>query len=531
MNFLRRAVLVTLAAGFAGGGLLWALQPPSIPVPASRSGVFHGLTILEPGEPPRTNVTIRIEDGLIASIEPTSGDSGDGDFAGRIAVPGLIDMHVHYPPRVAIGNTELWSLLLLSHGVTSIRETGSIDGSVFSVRADIREGRTPGPRIFACGPMLDGSPPSFPSNRIVQSAAEAREAVAELADQGADCLKAYNMLSREALAGLRAAATEKDLPLIGHAPHAVSLDEAGLADLQHGTGVVLVDHAKIGRSDFRSEDWQTVDAARIAYAAHVSLEQGIAHTPTLVNARMRRWLLPGESGSARIASDSGLRHLPSFWRDAWSLIWAPPYRPDDLEAERLHQEFRERQAAMTVGLHRAGVRVHAGTDTLMPYVAPGSSLHGELRELELAGIPREDVWSIATREAGDSLRKSALGRLVVGAPADILLLRPDARPHQDLDVLSQPEAVIADGRLYRRTDLDRALSRFDAHFHGPLYRTAMDLIIAMVGGNFAPEAPVDARHTTTNPEPSPHAESTVSSAPASRANPSPLREGQGAAAG
>lgn len=70
-------------------------------------------------------------------------------------------MHVHYPPALAVGNRELWSLLFLANGVTTVRETGSIDGSIFGVREAIRDGRFPGPRIFACGAMLDGDPPSF----------------------------------------------------------------------------------------------------------------------------------------------------------------------------------------------------------------------------------------------------------------------------------------------------------------------------------------------------------------------------------
>jgi hypothetical protein len=44
---------------------------------------------------------------------------------------------VHYPPAIAVGQPELWSLLLLAHGVTSIRETGSIDDRIFETSAAI----------------------------------------------------------------------------------------------------------------------------------------------------------------------------------------------------------------------------------------------------------------------------------------------------------------------------------------------------------------------------------------------------------
>ena len=81
---------------------------------------------------------------------------------------------------------------------------------------------------------------------------ESREAVATLAAKGADCIKAYNMLQPDALAAIRQAAAEAELSVIGHAPHSVSFEEAGLVDLQHGTGAVVVDRERVGCSDFRA---------------------------------------------------------------------------------------------------------------------------------------------------------------------------------------------------------------------------------------------------------------------------------------
>jgi hypothetical protein len=262
------------------------------------------------------------------------------------------------------------------------------------------------------------------------------------------------------------------------------MEEAGLVDLQHGTGVVQIDREKVGRLDFRLEDWATVDDARIAQAARVSLSLGIAHTPTLANARMRR-LLSSDAEPMTVARDSGLRHLPRFWFGVWRALWQPSFTADDADAEALHDRFRARQAAMTAGLYAAGVRLHVGTDTLMPYLAPGSSLHRELAEFAAAGIPSEAVWGIATREAGEWLRLPRLGTLAPGAPADLVFLRAD--PRGDLSALSRIEAVVADGRLYRRAALEDALDRYDAHFHGRLYDTAMGIAVSLLQRSFAPE--------------------------------------------
>ncbi len=470
--------------------LVQALRPPVVPVPERRPLVLHDVTLLEPGRPARPGHTLRIADGRIAAIEPAAGEPASADasdLAGLFVAPGLIDMHVHYPPVVAVGNAELWSLLLLAHGVTAVRETGSIDGGVFAVRDAIRGGAFPGPRIFACGAMMDGPRPSFPSNRVVATAAEARAAVADEAARGADCIKAYNLLSPDALDGLRAGAAEAGLPLIGHAPHAVPLEDAGLVDLQHGTGAVIVDRARVGRSDFRAEDWRTVDAARIDHVARVSRAQGIAHTPTLVNARMRRLLADPAAAEVAVSNDTGLRHLPRFWPAVWATIWGPPFDADDREGEATWEDFRARQVALAVGLHGEGVAVHTGTDTLMPFVAPGSSLHGELADFVRAGIAPEDAWRAATVGAGSALSNEGLGSLEVGAPADLLLLRSD--PRADLAALAAPDAVVADGRLYRRPELDDALAAFDAHFHGAFYEAVMGAVVRAVQRRFAPAEP------------------------------------------
>jgi len=469
--------------------VVWRLQPPTMSSPARADWTIRNVTLVEAGREPRPGRTIRVENGVVVEIGDRAirGDSGPfaDDLAGLYVTPGLTDLHVHYPPGVVIGNAQLWSLLLLSHGVTSIRETGSVDGSIFVVREAIRSGEYPGPRIFACGVMLDGERPSFPSNRVVATAMEAEAAVEDMARQGADCIKAYNMLEPEALEGITRTAARFGLPVIGHAPHSVSFEESGIVDLQHGTGAVIVDRERVGRSDFLAADWTTMDDARIDYVARASRDRDIAHTPTLVNARMRRLLSNERAADVAMNEDSGLRHLPRFWAGAWSAIWGAPFVPGDEQGEARHEYFRARQAAMTRGLHAAGVRIHAGTDTLMPFVAPGSSLLGELDELGSAGIDPEDVWAIATSEAGHSLGLAGLGRLEVGAPADLLFLR--ANPAEGLDAFGEIEAVLADGRLYRRADFEDMLSRSDVHFRGDFYSGLMGFAMGIVRNAFAPE--------------------------------------------
>jgi adenine deaminase len=61
-----------------------------------------------------------------------------------------------------------------------------------------------------------------------------------------------------------------------------------------------------------------------------------------------------------------------------------------------------------------------------------------------------------------------LGTIAPGAPADLLLFRED--PTRDLAALQTLEAVVADGRLYRRETLD-AVRASQRVYRGWVYET------------------------------------------------------------
>jgi len=118
-------------------------------------------------------------------------------------------------------------------------------------------------------------------------------------------------------------------------------------------------------------------------------------------------------------------------------------------------------------LHAAGVRIHAGTDVPSPLVVPGSSMHEELRLLVASGLRVEEAWAAATRVAGESLGVPDLGTLRAGAPADFLLFRDD--PTVDLRALATLQAVVAQGRLYPRADLEAAIAEHRALHASAIY--------------------------------------------------------------
>ncbi len=461
---MRRSIRWGLAALAVALGLALvaarSLVPPAGPAVPGRSRVLDGVDLWNPGEPLRRGLRIEIRDGRIVDIRSRDGASDSPSRA--VLMPGFVDMHAHFPPRILPGQVEHTALLYIAHGVTTVRDVGSLDGSIFATRDAIDAGRIAGPRIRACGPILDGEPPLCLGGSPLPEPSLVPGVVEDLVARGADCLKVCDGISAPVLAALRADAGRRGLPLVGHVPRSVSLEESALDDVQHLTGVVP--HAARSATTLADDmiGWPQLSDERIEETVRDALERGAAHTPTLVVVdRLSRMASPEV-----LASDPAARLLPRVYRERlWSLQHGIPWlRGRDPAWWARYANARERMQVVVARLHQAGVTIHAGTDALNPWTVPGAALLEELRLLEEAGIPWEDVLSLATRAAARALGLDRGGRLEVGAPADAVLLRRD--PRSGPEALETIEAVIVDGRRFDRDELLGAIERGVAHADG-----------------------------------------------------------------
>jgi adenine deaminase len=93
----------------------------------------------------------------------------------------------------------------------------------------------------------------------------------------------------------------------------------------------------------------------------------------------------------------------------------------------------------------------------MPNVYPGYALHDELEQLVASGLSPADALRSATIAPArflPALRDS--GVVAVGKRADLVLLEAD--PLADIGNTRRIDAVVLDGRLLRRADLDALLA-------------------------------------------------------------------------
>lgn len=487
-NWLR--ILLILAAVLGGAALYaWrALTPPAPLALPPRGAVLEGVTVVNPGAGRAQHRTVKIEGATIAAIDATPANPA-APYVGYTVLPGLVDMHVHFPPPTGLGQTELFAFLFLAHGVTTVRDAGDVDGTATAPARDgVREGRFPGPRVFACGPFVDGPNPLWPNSRVVTNAAEARAAVAKIAADGYDCVKAYDRLSADALAGLKEEAAKHGLPVIGHVPWAVAYLDARYDDVQHLTGIGAIPgdtRPFPARLDVTKTDEEIDELVRRTALL------GIAHTPTLVT--MERIRSTRDYAAAR--ATAGALLVPRLYRDA---VWSPSGSRllGSLTAADydLLDRASERSRRLVGKLHRAGAELHTGSDVLNPFVVPGESLWRELALFVESGLTPEEAWAAGTRTSGGFLGRRklpSLGTISPGAPADLLVFRED--PTRDLAALETLVAVVADGRLYTRQMLDDQLAVYRAYADGWLFdRISVAVTQRLLARLAASTAPVEA---------------------------------------
>ena len=131
-------------------------------VPMNRNGVLK-------------NQTVTVSDGRIASIGETEGsgpnDTHRIDGKNRYLLPGLADMHVHQWREGGL-------LLFLANGITTIRNMWGTSRHLVW-REMISRGQLLGPTMYTAGPLLDGKPPIWDGSKVIETAKEAEDEVAE----------------------------------------------------------------------------------------------------------------------------------------------------------------------------------------------------------------------------------------------------------------------------------------------------------------------------------------------------------------
>jgi imidazolonepropionase-like amidohydrolase len=391
---------------------------------------------------------------------------------GKYLIPGLWDMHVH----IALPD---YLKLFVANGVTGVRDMHSFFPTLtFQMRENVRAGKQLGPRIVAAGAIIDGPRPIWTGSLSAATAEEGRAAVRQMKKQGADFIKVYTKLPREAYRGIAEEAHKQGLPFAGHVPEAVSAAEAsdlGQKSMEHMYGILLAcstreealrkdlvdaltkaDNRDIQILLFRTQaqvvDSYSEEKARQLFARFV--KNGTWQVPTLTVLRAMAHL-----NDPQFTSDPRSKYMSGFIRQTWGGDGGlrPKYTPEQLAVKkRLFQRSLELVRAM----HRGGVPFLAGTDVTNPFCFPGFSLHDELALLVEGGLTPREALQTATRNPAQffgTLKDE--GTIEKGKRADLLLL--DANPLEDIKNTQKIAGVVVAGKWLDRAALDKLLAEVE----------------------------------------------------------------------
>jgi imidazolonepropionase-like amidohydrolase len=440
----------------------------------------------------RPERTVLVAGNRITAVGPadqvrTPDDADVVDAAGGFLIPGLWDMHVHSVANVALDQGQSvaaqdWHFsLFLAHGVTGVRNMndGTADVTLErskSIRRRLAKGDLRGPsRFLTAGPALDGDPPLGSKAVIVRTAAEARAAVEQLASNGADLVKVYENLSREAYFAIMDEARRRGIPVDGHVPFRVTPEEAadaGQRTAEHPEALAA------GCSTAAEAERKRFASVLADYNSLPEREKFLAmfrHTRALYDSRnpaacasaIEAYRRNGVAVTADLVAYHHVVHAKQVLADAARMRLVPQEIRRNWEKWLDSETTREFQSILgpivplelenVRLLNKAGILLLAGTDVGVPLQVPGISLHVELERLVEAGLTPLDALRTATLNPARVLGMTdSLGTVEVGKLADLVLL--DADPLADIRNTQKIRAVVANGRLYRRIELDQLLA-------------------------------------------------------------------------
>lgn len=440
--------------------------------------VISNVTVIDmTGSPPKALMTVVIDRGRITQIGKSSKiripkNARVIDARGKFLIPSFWDMHVH------VLNADRMLPLFVANGVLGVRDLGvhNIE-EILRWRAEAAAGKIVSPRIITAGKILDGVPQADPSFSIpIKTAEEGRKAVWDLKAQGADLIKVYDVLPRDAYFAIADEAKKVGLPFVGHVPTAITTIEAsdtGQKSIEH-LGKILEDssgspekinaaqNAPIKEGDyfaFTTRIGRTYDAVLSTYSDKKA-RSIFAHfrknmtwqVPTLAVKNGRTFI-----DELDAKGDPRAKYVEASQRNYWkpAVGFFSRYRsPSYIIAQKAHFQ---KELDLVGEMQKAKVGIMAGTDAPNAYVIAGFSVHDELALYVKAGLTPMQALQTATRNVAEYLGDlNQQGTVERGKIADLILL--DANPLVTITNTTRISAVIQKGRFIPRQDLDKILA-------------------------------------------------------------------------
>jgi imidazolonepropionase-like amidohydrolase len=433
-----------------------AVEPPATP---------HDLAIVGARVIPMTgarvidDATVLVSNGVIRAVGAAKSVAVPKgarviEARGKFLLPGLGEMHAHVPS----GPTPPYSVddvlfLWVANGVTVARSMLGAPEHL-QLRSDLAAQRVLGPRLLTAGPSLNGN--------SVKSPEEGARKVREQKTAGYDFLKLHPGLSRESFLAIAHTAHEVGITFGGHVSQAVGLQltlEEGQRAVDHLDGYLLALVPPAARAGEDADNAGLVtkfDPALLPEVVRMTRAAGtwVVPTETLYENML------GPDPIAQLEARPELRYVPRVLRERWASTKRSIVESPGGVTPEFGQRYVSTRRQVIRALHDGGVGMLLGSDAPQVYNVPGFAVHRELQVMVASGLTPYEALRTATAAPAEFFGAAgAYGTIVVGADADLLLLKSD--PLQDIANTQSIEGVMVRGRWLDRAYLDRGLQEIE----------------------------------------------------------------------
>lgn len=377
------------------------------------------------------------------------------DGTGKFLIPGLWDMHTH-----TWANYKDFFPLQLANGVTGIREMfGNLD-EIKKIKAGIKDGSIEGPMIVSSGAIIDGKPPTWGTSDVAETPEQGREFVRNQKAKGAEFIKVYFNLKKEVYLAIADEAKKLNLPLAGHLPNRVPLDEAvnaGHKSFEHfynilefysdQKGLDQIEESRegrfVGEQFYERLDYgnKTFDPSKSDEVVTLLKNDNVWICPTYtVHKGFMRDYDPTYTNDKRMA------FMPKNFITRWMENKKRSLTDKQIQNWNSDKLWYERVITESKKYKENGINFLAGTDSPNFFVYPGFSIHEELEIfVNEAGFSPLEALQTATINPAKFLNlEDQIGTIEEGKIANLVILSKN--PLEEIGNTKRIEGIVLSGR-------------------------------------------------------------------------------------